>query len=479
MPRYRFSWDVVPQPLLRRLARELDLPGQAAEALAGAYGKRPRETFVRDAWPVLRDGWLARDTPTRREVVGALRERGLGNLELPVRTRAQQQAYLATCRNSPSLRRIVLPAFHALGEQPGFLCGESAVSEAAIQELAKRSASGPRRLPRPPREFRGLDGGEIFGPWTEFEDRYAAALEQWGGGPMEVGLPEFHRRDSDTWVRPWIRISDDGEGAPELTIESGSPFAMPVMVGPEYDEKLRRYGWFTRPANEDDVARVDADPDDEWCYRAPVPTGSDGCPDHFAAARLVTDTCMHVFGVLHPSFLEPEGFWEDKDTEFERVENGDRVPPPHEGYSAEPADRAVVYDINDTDHLQELVDIAIAQRLGGPVTHDGDGDIPVNINGVTAYIRVRPDAPMVTAFCWLLVGVPDKGKVFRRLNELNQRYRVAKLTYTDGAVMATVELVCCPFVPALVRDAIDGLAAVIGDINHLADRLGGRRFGTD
>ncbi len=117
MPRYRFSWDVVPQPLLRRLARDLDLAGDAAGALAEVYGKRPSDTFVRDAWPTLRDSWLARDTATRRAVVAALRERGLGDVSMPVRNREQQLAYLASCRNAAALRSVVLGVFRALGEQ--------------------------------------------------------------------------------------------------------------------------------------------------------------------------------------------------------------------------------------------------------------------------------------------------------------------------------------------------------------------------
>lgn len=459
MPRYRFSWDVVPQPLLRRLARDLDLAGDAAGALAEVYGKRPSDTFVRDAWPTLRDSWLARDTATRRAVVAALRERGLGDVSLPVRNREQQLAYLASCRNAAALRSVVLGVFRELGEQ------------AALQAAAATPAAPRRRRTRPPRDVRGL-GTQIWDAWNDFERIFVAALESWTGGPLIIYLPEFYR-PGDTWVRPWIRVTDEGDGRPTLVIVSGTPFALPPMIGAERDELLRDYGWVACPASPADVALDEAEPDVEWRYRLEVSPGSDGTLDFVEAVRMLVSTCIYVFDVLHPSFLEPVGFWGDKDTEIERVENGDRVRPNRAGYVTDPADRVIVYDIEDVEHLQQLVDIAISQRLGNPVSHDSDGDIPITIGGVTAYVRVAQDALMITAFCWLLTDVPGTGKTFRRLNQLNRRYRMGKLTWNDGCVTAAVDLMCWPFVPALVREAVDGLAAMIREVEIIHDRLGG------
>ena len=78
-----------PSRLTRRLARDLQLDGEPASALRKSYGARPGEDFVRDAWPLLRDEWLAKDGPVRRSVVAQLRERRLGDPDLPVR-RAQR-----------------------------------------------------------------------------------------------------------------------------------------------------------------------------------------------------------------------------------------------------------------------------------------------------------------------------------------------------------------------------------------------------
>lgn len=458
MPRYRFSWAAVPQPLLRRLARELCLDGDAAGALEEAYGKRPRETFVRDPWPTLRDQWLARDTATRREIVAALRERGLGDVSLPVRNREQQQTYLATCRNAAALRTVVLEAFRSLGEP--------------AEGPVVRSGGVGRRATRPSDINRGL--WSLGEAWCEFEDVWIAALESWTGGTMLLRLPELHR-PGGFWVGPVLCVTDEGDGQPGLALVSGTPFALPPMLGPEQDTGLRRFGWEPAPADPDDIEAGEAYPDAEWCYRVPVHRYADGSIDHARTVNLVIQTCTEVFGVLHPYFLEPDGFWGEKYLGIERVENGPAAELSPEGYLCPPEDRVVVFDINDTEHLQELVDTAIAQRLGAPADHDQDGDIPIVVEGFSAYVRVAPDAPMVTAFCWMLTAVPASGKVFRRLNQINGRYRVGKLTWVHGAILVSVDVLCAPFAPALVRSAVDGLAAVLSEADAIHDRLGGDR----
>jgi hypothetical protein len=113
MPRYRFSWSNLPNPLLSVLAETLEVEthGDAANALREIYGARPQEEFIEDAWELLRDVWLAEDAESRAEIVATLRERGLGEVSL-----SDDMDYLRSCRNTANLRRIVLPTFITLGE---------------------------------------------------------------------------------------------------------------------------------------------------------------------------------------------------------------------------------------------------------------------------------------------------------------------------------------------------------------------------
>ncbi len=73
MPRYKFAWTNLPGALLMGLVRDLGLDrADPAESLRTAYGARPDEDFVRDAWPVLLDRWLARNSAARAAVVDGL-----------------------------------------------------------------------------------------------------------------------------------------------------------------------------------------------------------------------------------------------------------------------------------------------------------------------------------------------------------------------------------------------------------------------
>jgi hypothetical protein len=116
VPRYRFQWTNLDGNVLRGLCRDLDLEaGEPAESLRSCYGIRPTDGFVRDAWPALRDRWLAKDPLSRSEVVDALWSLGLGEGEPPAH-KAEQMSFLRGRNNARRLREVVLDVFIALGE---------------------------------------------------------------------------------------------------------------------------------------------------------------------------------------------------------------------------------------------------------------------------------------------------------------------------------------------------------------------------
>lgn len=115
MPEPPFRWEDVPAHVLAALAEELHLDGGAVvQALGETFGSPPRTSFVRAAWPVLRDVWLAGDPDARRQVVAGLRAAGLGDLSL-----GDEAAYLASCSNGREVRKLVLDAFVAAGREAG------------------------------------------------------------------------------------------------------------------------------------------------------------------------------------------------------------------------------------------------------------------------------------------------------------------------------------------------------------------------
>ncbi len=151
----RFDWSALPGGLLRQLEDDLAIGGpDVVLALARRFGSVPTEDFVRDAWPALRDRWIARDPVVRRSVVSALRARGVGSKTIQGNSARAEVAYLRSCRSSPSLRAIVLTHLLTLGEQ-GSQAGTvrtgapPKASRAGAPPKPSRAGSPPKASPRP------------------------------------------------------------------------------------------------------------------------------------------------------------------------------------------------------------------------------------------------------------------------------------------------------------------------------------------
>lgn len=117
MPRYRFRWENLDPAVLRALAaHDGSTDEERARSLRATFGARPRADFVAETWPTLRDVWLAADAARRARVVRRLRAAGLGRDDIDVATDLGQVRYLASCRNSSTLRAVVLEELIAAGE---------------------------------------------------------------------------------------------------------------------------------------------------------------------------------------------------------------------------------------------------------------------------------------------------------------------------------------------------------------------------
>ncbi|KAA0115294.1 ATP-dependent helicase [Mycolicibacterium sp. P9-22] len=117
MPRYKFNWSNLPDWLLEALCIGLLDNWQqsgADTALRSVYRARPTDDFVREAWPVLRETWLRRETEERRKALVELQAHRHEPGRFP--SIAAEMAYLQTLRNTKTLRRLVLQLFIRYGE---------------------------------------------------------------------------------------------------------------------------------------------------------------------------------------------------------------------------------------------------------------------------------------------------------------------------------------------------------------------------
>jgi superfamily II DNA or RNA helicase len=117
MPRYKFRWSNLPVAVLDALCHELIVDGDdynPVEALRSVYGARPKDDFVREAWPVLLATWLKHDKESRGWIVTTLRE--ARHEDGTFTNRRAQLEYLRGLRNAKNLRAIVLQMFISRGE---------------------------------------------------------------------------------------------------------------------------------------------------------------------------------------------------------------------------------------------------------------------------------------------------------------------------------------------------------------------------
>jgi type I restriction enzyme M protein len=195
VPRYKFAWTNLPQPLLKVLARDLNLGnGDPADLLRAEFGARPDDEFVRQAWATLLERWLPQVASARTSIVDRLREAGVGDGAYP-KSKQSQLDYLGSRRNARRLREIVLAEFVAAGEHAAHV-DQPAVSATPTPRRARKeavispvdshqiaAASAPRVSAAPaPVEALGLTGdlkSKIDRIWDAF----------WSGGisnPLEV-----------------------------------------------------------------------------------------------------------------------------------------------------------------------------------------------------------------------------------------------------------------------------------------------------
>jgi len=466
VPRYRFRWEQLPSVLTRRLARELQLDGEPAAALRTSYGARPDEDFVRDAWPVLRAEWLAKDGPARRSVVAQLRERRLGDPDLPVNNRQGQLRYLASCRNSSTLRQVVLEGFRAFGSGPDMQAGEhSTISIEDATDLPDDSTSaerGGRVIRNEPPEY-DLDK-RLAIAWIQLGGRLTSALT--GLTPYEtlvIELPSAFDGTELTGSTPYLQFMAYGEDLVRGELSGNHVLDVRHRLSDVQGQALLELGW-AAPA-----------PDPSNLEDGESPNFSiDAAPGELAElAGTAVATIRDVFGIPHPSFLIAAGG--EGGMGGAAASLGLPRPAPEEPSTDD--DEPIAIEPRDRDHLIELVDAALVPVVGGVPAHDDDGDIPIRSGSAIVFVRVAVDGPFIELFSPVLVEVEGTPLALERISQLNRWVRFVSFGWDSGTVHASMHLYCHPFVPEHLRHAVGVLTSVADRLDdELRLGLGGRRF---
>jgi hypothetical protein len=118
--------------------------------------------------------------------------------------------------------------------------------------------------------------------------------------------------------------------------------------------------------------------------------------------------------------------------------------------------------VTGVERHRPSVEKTIADIFGpGAVLRDGDGDYPLPVGNVRAYLRLADGPPRIQVFAVVLDGVEMTEELGRELNDLNAAIAFVKVFLTEGQVLVESEL-------GPDRFGSDELAAVCRGIERVA-----------
>jgi hypothetical protein len=467
----RFSWSTLPSPLVRALARDLDLDVlDVPNALRRTFGVSPREEFVRGAWTVLRDVWLANDDNARRAVIERLTVAALGDLSALGESREAELAYLSTCRNTPSLRHAVLNVLIDTGR--GVLpsmpvrrkrADDTAPAEVPTEEPVPPAAGLPeqRGAPEPAMPVDQAEALEdrVEGAWAQFAAKLAGVLAGFEKDQTVVLALDPDARSHASLERSYFVALTAGEEG-RLTAEAVGNDALPadIRLHRETIERLIELGWDPPHSGEQTSF-----------------TRSLGEGEQEPAARLAIATLREAYGAPHPAFLRYEAHGTGgARVELPRLglrhvsddapwENGDRpAPAPSEPELLERV-RRVVADVMDL----ELDSLTVEEKNG----------IPVRAGTAMVYVRVRGESLIIEVFSPMLLEVARTPQLLEKLNDINMRSSLVKTFLANEIVYGTVQLTGSDFDPAHLEHALRLMTSFAEDMDEkLQGDFGGRPF---
>jgi hypothetical protein len=430
-----FRWAALRPGLLRALREDLHLrKGRPDEVLESAVGL-PDDDFVKRAWPVLRDRWLATDRATRRSVVEALREEGLGDTTLRVGTSAADVDYLRSCNNGKTLREVVLAHLLAAGA-------------AHPEPVAPKSPAAPAGTASASASAHDLAEHE----WSRFARALAITLAQ-----LEVD--QFLVLEARRHAGYYVQFAQGGPAGLRAEAVSNLHLEDYEQLDEEAEAQLAELGWQPpEPAHE---GKPEGPPNWYRAWELPVP--------YEKAAELAAATLRSVYEVSAPAYLAYNAFHR----------SGAKIILPNLGIvrceplpTTEPAPRPTE-SLTPEATLEKVMKLLAEKLQVESVFVDADGDVPISTSGAQFFIRVHKDAPIVGVFGALAWGFGNPPGVESMVNEINRDIRFARAYFDGKGVLLATEVLIQHFDP---EDLWDRLLAMIGIAQIHAPRLQ-ERFG--
>lgn len=440
MSHAHFNWDNLDAGVLHDLTDGEELAGRNPAAwLQATYGPRPGPELVADRWPALRAGWMARDDAARSRIVQALRSLGLGDRTIDIGYPAGQAAYLASCRNQSSLRRIVLGELIAQGER-------------ALPPL--KSSLRPDQT------------------WPQFAGALTSTLAALTPGQyliMSVRGTGTEHEGAFEGSSYFVQFAQGGERGFRAEAVANAFLAGAERLSVDRITELVRLGWQPPTyAPGDDRGALDqhgsANFFRDW---------DDQPPPFDAIAQLACATLEQIYGAAAPSYLEYTAADAD-DNPLSLDALGIDVQ-----HIDETGDLDVEVDLPRPESPEELFE-ALAQTLRHVLTdaavfRDDDGDVPIRWGSTAVYARVLHGAPVIRFFAPILTDLTPSPALLEAVNDINRQYLMISALWDGHALVLTVDVPGRPYVGSHVLQALEMLGTAADELDdELQARFGGR-----
>lgn len=432
MPKYRFDWASLPAGLLRQLQRDLQLAGSdPALALRRAFGARPSEAFVKLAWGSLRERWVAKDPVVRKSIVADLRAKDLGRTDTKVGTARGEVAYLRSCRNSPTLRTVVLAHLLAAGE-----------------ELRSPKAPAADKA-----TTRGASATWSTDAWASLAAALAVTLAQ-----MEVDqYLILSVRDKPDY---YVQFAQLGPSGVRVETVSNDYLEEWERLDDEAQAQLLTIGWQSPTRGKGKGRDTDGSPNYFREWELPV--------SYREIADLAVRTLNEVLEVRHPGLLAYRAF----------AKGGVEVILPNLGLVREKSAVPPQLPPAPASHerLLEQVKGVMKSVLGtDTIVTDDDDDIPVRGESVVTYVRVQKDSPVVSVFAPIIWGIGAPPDILQTVNEINSSIRFGRAIWDGKGIVLVAEVLGSPLAAEQLEMAFR-VVTLFGDqyAKRLQERYGGR-----
>ena len=432
-----FRWTSLRAGLLREIRDELKLGKRKPEIALADVVVVPDDEFVRTTWPLLRDRWLATESSVRSSVVGELRAKHLGDSSLKTGTAAADLEYLRSCNNSKVLRGIVLAHLLAVGS--------------ATEQPQKHTATNPKptgkvALARVAEE-----------DWQRFTNALALTLAQLEVDQFLIVAARRHRAY-------YVQFAQDGPAGLAAEAISNQYLADFEKLDDEAVSKMRELGW--KPPEVEPGNAANGSPNWRIGWTLPVP--------YPEAAHLGAETLRSVYEVRAPAYLTYRAF----------AHGGAEIILPNLGIVREAPTNAPQPSKKPSaseavpltrDVVIERVRGILAERIGVPeVAVDADGDIPLSNGVAQVFVRVQPDAPVISVFGSVIWDIGTPLDIAETVNQINGQMRFGRAWWNGKGVFLSSDVIADPLDGANTWNAVMAVMSLIAEhAPKLQERYGG------